>query len=127
MSEKRQMTDYIKYEVEVHSCGTNYWYLNGKLHREDGPAIEYGDGTKKWYLNDTLHREDGPAIEFNDGTKKWFSNGELHREDGPAIEWGGGIMSWFLKGKRHRDGSKHWYLNGKPLTHEEFKIEGESE
>lgn len=80
----------------------------------------YPDGTKKWYLNDTLHREDGPAIEFNDGTKKWFLNGELHREDGPAIEWGGGIMSWFLKGKHQRDGSKHWYLNGKPLTHEEF-------
>ena len=31
--------------------GTKYWYLNGKRHREDGPAIEYPNGTKYWYLN----------------------------------------------------------------------------
>ena len=95
------MTDYIKYEVEVYTNGDKYWYLNDKLHREDGPAIE-----------------------FNDGTKKWFLNGELHREDGPAIKWGDGWHGdkyWFFKSKHHRDGSKHWYLNGKPLTEEEFK------
>ena len=28
------------------------WYLNGKLHREDGPAIEGGNGsTKYWFIN----------------------------------------------------------------------------
>ena len=26
--------------------------MNGKLHREDGPAIEYANGYKSWYLND---------------------------------------------------------------------------
>jgi len=26
--------------------------LNGKHHREDGPAVEYYNGTKYWYLND---------------------------------------------------------------------------
>ena len=31
--------------------GTKRWYLNGKLHREDGPAIEYIDSSKAWYLN----------------------------------------------------------------------------
>ena len=78
----------------------------------------YPDGDKKWYLNGELHREDGPAIEYNDGTKKWFLNGELHREDGPAIEWGGDDKYWF---KRRREaGSKHWYLKGKPLTEQEF-------
>ena len=40
------------YTVEVHDNGTKYWYLNGKRHREDGPAIEWADGTKYWYLND---------------------------------------------------------------------------
>jgi len=25
--------------------------LNGKLHREDGPAIEFANGDKSWYLN----------------------------------------------------------------------------
>ena len=35
------------------------------------------DGDKKWYLNGKLHREDAPAIEFADGTKEWFLNGKL--------------------------------------------------
>ena len=38
-------------EMKVNSNGTKRWYLNGKLHREDGPAIEWSDGTKEWYLN----------------------------------------------------------------------------
>ncbi len=31
--------------------GNKYWYLNDKLHREDGPAIEYANGNKSWYIN----------------------------------------------------------------------------
>ena len=27
------------------------YYLNGKLHRTDGPAIEEKFGNKEWYLN----------------------------------------------------------------------------
>ena len=50
--------------------GTKYWYLNDKLHRENGlPAVEDVAGDNYWYLNDKLHREDGPAIERADGTK----------------------------------------------------------
>jgi hypothetical protein len=30
----------IKYTVKVYANGHKHWYLNGKLHREDGPAIE---------------------------------------------------------------------------------------
>ena len=56
--------------------GTKAWYLNGKLHREDGPAYESADGSKEWWLNDKLHREDGPAIERADGTKAWRLNGK---------------------------------------------------
>ena len=41
----------IEYTVKVYSNGTKYWYLNGKLHREDGPAIEWADGYKFWYLD----------------------------------------------------------------------------
>src|ERR1700677_2010702 len=59
-------------EPEIDSVGTKEWYLNGKWHREDGPAIEYTNGDKEWYLNGKWHREDGPAIEYADGTKKWY-------------------------------------------------------
>lgn len=41
----------IKYTVEVHANGNKIWHLNGKIHREDGPAVECTDGTKRWYLN----------------------------------------------------------------------------
>ena len=30
--------------------GDKEWYLNGKPHREDGPAVEYANGDKYWYL-----------------------------------------------------------------------------
>jgi len=53
---------YTKYEVGVYDSGNKYWYLNGKRHREDGPAIEYVNGAKSWYLNDEHFTED----EFND-------------------------------------------------------------
>jgi hypothetical protein len=97
----------IEYTVKVMAYGSKFWYLNGKLHREDGPAIEWASGGKRWYLNDELHREDGPAIEYASGDKLWYLNGKLHREDGPAIEWA--------------SGDKWWYLNNKRVTEEEHK------
>jgi hypothetical protein len=39
-------------------------------------ALEYSNGDKYWYLNDKLHREDGPAIEAANGTKYWYINGK---------------------------------------------------
>ena len=41
----------MKNGLIVNSGGDKEWYLNGKLHREDGPAIEYVDGDKEWWLN----------------------------------------------------------------------------
>ena len=31
--------------------------LNGKRHREDGPAIEYANGHKAWHLNGKEYTE----------------------------------------------------------------------
>jgi hypothetical protein len=53
----------IEYTVKVSASGGKSWYLNGKLHREDGPAEEDTHGNKFWWLNGKLHREDGPAVE----------------------------------------------------------------
>ena len=94
----------ITYKVTVDEHGNIFWYLNGKRHREDGPAVEWINGSKWWYLNGKPHREDGPAAEFADGSKEWYRNDRRHREDGPAIEWA--------------DGRKFWYLNGVWMTKE---------
>lgn len=85
--------------VTVDEHGSKRWYLNDKLHREDGAAIEYPNGYKQWYQCGKLHRIDGPAIEYANGSKVWMHHGRFHRIDGAAIEGGG-------------DGSKAWYVNG---------------
>ena len=69
------MSDYKEYTVRVYENGVKEWYLNGKYHREDGPAVEYADGSKFWYLNGKHHREDGPAIEYSNRFKEWYLNG----------------------------------------------------
>ena len=35
--------------------GIQRWYLNGKAHREDGPAVIFPDGDKEWHLNGKLY------------------------------------------------------------------------
>ena len=62
----------IIYTVKVSDNGDKSWWLDGKRHRVDGPAIEYADGTKFWYQNNKCHRTDGPAVELADGTKNWW-------------------------------------------------------
>jgi hypothetical protein len=66
----------IKYEVTVDDNDIRYWRVNGKLHREDGPAVEDANGSKTWLINDKLHRKDGPAYEDADGYKEWWINGK---------------------------------------------------
>ena len=91
------------YTVTVDDYGTKSWRLDGKLHREDGPAVEYANGCKYWFLNDKYHREDGPAVEYANGCKYWYLNGERHRTDGPAIEYSDGSKCWFLNGKEYTE------------------------
>ena len=64
--------------------GSRYWYLNGKLHRENGPAIEVEyDGRlhREWWLNDKRHREDGPSIEWAIGARAYHLNGVMLSEE----------------------------------------------
>jgi hypothetical protein len=77
------------------------WYLNDKVHRVDGPAVEYADGDRFWYLNDKRHRIDGPAIEYAHGENQWYLNGKRHRIDGPAIEYPNGSYEWYLNEVRY--------------------------
>ena len=94
-----------------------FWYLNGKWHREDGPAIIYEDGQLEWWVNGKPHREDGPAIIRADGYQLWYLNGILHREDGPAIVWPNGTQEWRLNGKPITKEVNKWF-NDYNLTYE---------
>lgn len=67
---------------------TTRWYVGGKLHRLDGPAVEPETGENQWYLDGELHRQDGPATTYfknNKANSCWLVHGKKHRLDGPAI------------------------------------------
>lgn len=53
---------------------SNKYNSNKKLHRTDGPAVEYDSGNKAWFINDKRYRLDGPALECYNGNKYWFIN-----------------------------------------------------
>ena len=40
-----------KSTVQVSDFGNKFWWLDGKLHREDGPAVEYADGGREWWFH----------------------------------------------------------------------------
>ena len=72
--EKLKQKPVIIYYGNGQICAVKY-YLNGKFHREDGPAHQYWyeNGQKEsevYYINDKIHREDGSAI------KTWNQNGK---------------------------------------------------
>ena len=56
----------IEYKVKVYNTVTEWYNLNGQLHREDGPAVENTNGHKEWYLNN----EELTEKEFNEMIKK---------------------------------------------------------
>ena len=85
-------------ECKVDLDGTKRWYLHGKYHREDGPAMEWANGTKTWYLNGNRHREDGPAREYASGTKEWFLHGEkVHPETLVDLQLSRGTFCYYDK------------------------------
>ena len=76
-----------KPECKTYPNGYKEWCLNGKRHREDGPAVEYASGDKEWYLKGKFHREDGPAVEYVNGFKAWWLNGKLVNPETIADLW----------------------------------------
>jgi hypothetical protein len=69
----------------IYPNGTHFWYKDGKIHREDGPAIIYSDGTHFWYKDGKRHREDGPAIIRPNGYQSWYINDKHITND--IINW----------------------------------------
>lgn len=100
-------------------------FLDGRLHRKDGPAEEFVNGDKFWYYEGRLHREYGPACERLNRDKWWFFKGQLHRNsnEGPAVECANGNKFWYYKNQLHRDPKKGpavKYADGRPNEYWEF-------
>lgn len=137
--------------LKIDKAGNQRWYLNGHLHREDGPAVILRDGTMIWYQHGKIHREDGPAKIKSNGNKFWYyQNKKLPNDqnerncvlikhsiniilqsesDGHNIDTIGN-QHWYLDGKLHREdgpaviyfnNDKEWWINGKELTFAEYK------
>ena len=55
------------------------YYLNGKAHREDLPAVINDDGMLQYWLNGQLHRLDGPAISCRKKSNlRWDDEYRIH-------------------------------------------------
>jgi len=85
---KSKVKELIKESVGGESIRTEDGYgsiffklPNGKLHRENGPAVEHSNGSKAWYINGKRHREDGPSCEWDNGDRFWHLNGIRHSEE----------------------------------------------
>lgn len=64
------------------------------------PARRKGGHVKEWRVDGRLHRDDGPAVEWRDGTNEWWQNGKPHREDGAAVEYQDGRKDYWLHGTK---------------------------
>lgn len=61
----------------VRPNGDRFWYRNGKLHRNKGPAADCQDGYQVWYRDGVCHRADGPAIRWPSGREAYCLDGKL--------------------------------------------------
>lgn len=65
-------------------------------------CLNYNENKKYWFRNGKIHRDGGPAVIYSNGYKVWYKNGFIHREDGPAIMYGNysGLAEYWLENKR---------------------------
>ena len=76
------------------------WILNGQIHRAKGAAIKNSNG-EEWWVNGKRHRKDAPAMIKFIGEERWFWEGSLHRENGPAVKTAFGEEYWYFHGDHY--------------------------
>lgn len=84
------------------------WYKNGQKHRDgDLPSKIWACGDQQWYKNGKMHRDnDSPTIicigdSYTIGYQRWCKDGQKHRDDGPAIIYDDGKMTWYRYGHKY--------------------------
>ena len=74
---RKDGSEYRKYLTKSDWWTYSVLKEDGVLHREGLPAAEYANGIKAWYVDGILHRIDGPAITYDyDGIDEWWVNGK---------------------------------------------------
>lgn len=53
--------------------------------------IQSKNGARRWYRDGRLHREDGPAIERADGTREWWLFGRRYETEAEFVAAGGNV------------------------------------
>ena len=81
----------------VSSIYETMYYLEGKRHRERGPAYVSSSGTIEYRQHGQLHRVDGPARMLANRIEYWV-HGTLHRDDGPAVVYFSGEQYFYKDG-----------------------------
>jgi len=61
----------------------NYLNLSEKVKNNGSFCVFYELGGKDYYVNGKKHRENGPAVEYYNGIKDWYLNGLFY----PFEEW----------------------------------------
>ena len=106
------------------------WYVDGVLHREDGPAIDFQikpPGFWEYvYMDNVFKQADEPEILCKIPTynfyREWWQNGVRHNDHGPAVIRPDGYTKYCVNGKVHNsngpavilpDGTVEWWINGK--------------
>ena len=76
--------------------------IGGERHNINGPAIKsWNNQLEEWYVNGNLHRLDGPALTTAGGTKQFYVNGELFHKS--ADYWKHPDVMAYMKNKEKDD------------------------
>lgn len=108
-----------KSKAYINEYGVKIWYLPSKgkdfWHRLDGPAVEHPNGSKDWYVNGKHHREDGPAVVWIFGTYYSFSRERLLNSERRRIG-----QQWYINGEQQLE--KQWYIDGERYSEKEWAL-----
>lgn len=90
--------------VEPGPQGRKTWYKSGYIHRDGGmPAIVVPGILQEWWINGKRHRVDGPAVANIYGLYEWWINGKRHRIGGPAVINKNKPDEWWENGVRMKE------------------------
>lgn len=110
-------------EGETHPPKLSRWLAdNGTPHADDGLPAVHRRGEDYWYCNGEIHREDGPAVVIRVGDslryEAWFQNGQPSRENGlpHAVEHLGGRRRIEVRLGQNGEEDQVSYFNGSPTA-----------